>query len=60
MHRWKLAAIGLALIVVSASSATVVANHLTTTPTFTGCLNRENGTIVKVKQGQSPKSACGA
>ena len=55
-HRTLIVAVVAALL--AGSALTAVANHLTTTPTFTGCLNKTSGAIGKVKQGPEPLSPC--
>jgi hypothetical protein len=58
LHRWQLSVI-IVFALLSGAGLSAFANHSTSMPTMTGCLNTAAGTIGKIKQGVSgPLSAC--
>jgi hypothetical protein len=55
----KLSLVGVAVTVMLVVAATGIAGHITSdVKSYTGCLVSGEGVIVKVKEGNAPKSAC--
>ncbi len=57
--RRRTLALGVAAIAVATLGGTALAGHITSSVTsYTGCLVPKDGVIIKVSEGNAPKSAC--